>query len=100
MLFNSYEIDDIIYYIKNSRIAYEIAIKSGCSYLLDCINVLKKPSQKEKYFKSASLKIAQEIEKLRQKDRYYWRPIIRELKILNKTNQLLPVGTPVIHWMN
>lgn len=93
ILTNSFEIEDILYYLENHPLARRIGRSTSRTCILYCLKAIDNPGQKERYIKSASRKIALEIESLREKDRRYWKPIINELKELSKKNQLFTPGT-------
>ncbi len=95
ILTNSYDIDDMIYFLKNHKSAYNIASSIYRPCMSYCLKAIDKSTRRETYFKHASREIALEIEEIRQSDREYWKPIIKELKELNKKGQLLPVGSTV-----
>lgn len=84
LLTNSFETEDILFYLKEYREARKV-----CKSLpREC---LKYALQND--FFSVSNAIAIEIERLRQEDRIYWQTIITELKALNRKGQLLSVGS-------
>jgi len=92
ILKNSFDIEDILEYLKSYKIAQAVAcgIQRKCVRL--CLKAVNNPEKKE-YIRNASNEIALEIEKLREQDRKYWAPIIDELKNLSQKNMLLPVGS-------
>jgi len=84
ILTNSFEREDILFYLKNHGDARKV-----CKRLSR--KCLKYALQND--FSSVSNAIALEIEKLRQQDRIYWQRIIAELKALNRKGKLLTVGS-------
>lgn len=92
ILSNSFDIDDILYCLGNNRKAVEVCKNQRRKCLRYCLKIIKFPGREKKYFSSASKALALEIEELRQKDRDYWRGIIRELKDLNKEGGLMERG--------
>lgn len=92
ILSNSFEIDDIMYYLENHPLARDIGRSIRRECISDCLKAIENPHQRQRYIKSASRKNILEIESLREKDRQYWRPIINELKVLNNKNQLYQSG--------
>jgi len=89
ILNNTFEIEDIIYYLSKHRKARAIASSSARECLSLIIKTLVEKREKELYIKEASQQIALEIEKLRQEDRVYWQPIIEELGQLKRKKLLL-----------
>jgi hypothetical protein len=92
ILENSFEVFDLLYYLKRHPKARKIASTSSLKHLRYLLAGLKQEKEQEKYIRRASKQIMMEIEKLRLKDINYWKPIIAELKSLQKKNQLLPEG--------
>ncbi|MCK4436328.1 hypothetical protein KAU86_00090 [bacterium] len=87
ILTNSFETEDILFYLKNHRDARKVCKKLSRKCLKYAL---------QNNFSSVSNAIALEIEKFRQQDRIYWQIIIAELKALNRKGKLLSVGsTPV-----
>ena len=95
ILENSFEAEDILFFLNNHDSAKKTGTTLKRKSVSLCLKALKKIKEKKKYFKAASEEIALEIESLRQCDRKYWEPIIKELKGLNKNNQFLPLGQKV-----
>jgi len=93
ILKNTFEIEDLIYYLSKHRIAKEVASSLKRSSVKLIIKSLVKKEKKAFYIKEASQKMALEIEEFRRKDRLYWQSIIEELKRLNKKGKLLPEGS-------
>lgn len=92
ILSNSFDTEDLLYYLKNHEKAVEICKTLHRKCLRHCLKTIKTPGKEKKYFSSASKTLALEIEELRQKDRDYWRGIIEELKELSKKAELLKRG--------
>ena len=91
ILNNCFEISDLLYYLKKHRRAREIARTSPRKHLACLIKAVD--TEKEHWIQKASRQLLQEIEKLRHQDIIYWRPVIEELKLLQKKKQLLPEGS-------
>lgn len=92
ILKNSFNIEDILYYLNSHNAAKEISADVPRECLPFCLKAVTAP-EREEYMSKASNEIALEIEKLRQQDRKYWESIIDELKNLKQNNQLLPIGS-------
>ena len=90
ILKNTFEIEDVIYYLSNHRRARAVvdSLKRKCLTFVNKALIEKR--RKEFYIKGASKQIALEIEELREKDRVYWQPIIEELRRLKREGELLP----------
>ena len=93
ILVNSFETEDILYYLKRHKNARKICETLPRKYLVYCLKAIKGDGKEEKYFSSASKEIAFEIERLRRGDRIYWRAVINELKKLNREKKLLNIGS-------
>lgn len=93
ILTNSFNVEDILYYLNNHYLARHIAksIKRPC--MPYCLKSIAGPKRGKRPIDSASMEIALEIETLRQLDRKYWEPVINELKRLKERNQLLVPGS-------
>ena len=84
ILTNSFETEDIIFYLKNHQGARKV-----CRNLSrECLKYAL-----QNHFSFVSNAIALEIEKIRQEDRVYWQTIIAELKALNRRGKLSRVGS-------
>ncbi len=92
ILLNSFEVEDILYYLEKHKNAEKICQTLSRKCLTYCLKAMKGYGKREKYFSSASREIAFDIEQLRRKDRIYWEVIIDELKKLNRKGKLLNVG--------
>lgn len=93
ILTNSFETEDILFYLKNhqgARKACKSLSRECLKYALQLIEVSSK--QKNDLY-SVSNAIALEIERIRQEDRVYWQTIIAELKALNRRGKLSRVGS-------
>ncbi len=90
ILTNSFEIEDILYYLKTHQPAYHTASNLHRPCLVPGLKFVD--TKKEKYFVDASTKIMLEIEQYRNKDRLYWKSIIAELKKLDRNGKLLSPG--------
>ncbi len=92
LLSNSFEVEDIIYYLKRHKKARGLGNVLPRKCLIYCLKSIKDKERSEKYIFSASKEISLEIEKFRRADRIYWQQIIDELKKLNRNKKLLIVG--------
>lgn len=96
ILTNSFETEDILFYLKSHREARKVCKRLSRRCLKYALQLIERVPEQEDDFFSISNAIALEIEKLRQQDRVYWQTIIAELKALNRRGKLLSVGsTPV-----
>ena len=92
ILSNSFEVEDILYYLRKHKKARKVCETLPRKCLKYCLKSIKASDKEEKYFSAASKEIAFEIEELRKKDRLYWQAIIKELKELNRRGKLLNIG--------
>lgn len=92
ILSNTFEAEDILYYLKRHNRARKICETLPRECLAYCLKSIKRYDKGEKYFSAASKEIAFEIEEFRRKDRIYWHAIINELKELNRDAKLLKIG--------
>jgi len=95
ILKNSFNIEDILYYLNSHNTAKTVSANISRKCLPFCLKAVANPKKFEEYMRKASNEIALEIERLRQLDRKYWNSVINELKSLNQDNQLLPSGNKV-----
>jgi len=93
ILTNSFEIEDLLYYLNSHNSAKSISAALSRACLSFCIKTIVNQKEKEKYIELASKEIALEIEDLRMQDRKYWEPVIDELKKMKEKNQLLALGS-------
>lgn len=93
ILWNSFEVEDIIHYLKRHKKARDIGKVLQRKCLRYCLKSIKDKKQLEKYIFSASKEISLEIEKFQRADRIYWQQIIDELKKLNRSKKLLNIGS-------
>lgn len=93
ILKSSFEVEDILDYLLSDEAAKTIGPHLSRKCLSLCLKALLQDHRKELHVKKASQEMALEIEELRRRDRVYWRPIIDELKALNKNNRLLVPGS-------
>lgn len=93
ILKNSFEIEDLLYYLYSHNSARSIGATLSRKCLPFCLMAIGDQKRKEKYIESASKEIALEIERLRKRDREYWKPIINELKDTKEKNRLLIQGS-------
>lgn len=92
VLKNSFDIEDILYYLNSHEAAKIVSAGISRKCLPFCLKAAANP-KKEEYIRNASNEIALGIERLREQDRKYWNPVITELKDLKQDNQLLPTGS-------
>lgn len=92
ILRNSFNIEDILYYLNLHNVAKTVSADISRKCLPFCLKAAANP-EKEEYILNASNEIALEVERLRQQDRKYWNSVINELKDLKQNNQLLPIGS-------
>lgn len=94
ILANSFEAEDIIRYLENGK-ALEIAGRLKRPCLASCIKAVKNPVSGAEHMLAAATEIASEIEALRQKDRFYWQPVLDDLRRLSSKGLLLRKGAPL-----
>jgi len=92
ILKNSYEAEDIFFYIRRHKKAQRICEILPRRCLRYCLEAIRDHSKFKKAFFLLSKEISLEIEELRDRDRKYWSKIIAELKDLNSRGKLLKVG--------
>ena len=93
VLSNSFEADDLLYFLKRSLKARQVAKLSSRKCLSCLLKAIEEKAKREAYIREASKQILMDIEDLRQRDIIYWKPIIAELKSLQRKGKLLPEGT-------
>lgn len=93
LLSNSFEVEDIIYYLERHKKARRLGRVLPRKCLVYCLKLINDQERSEKNIFSASKEISLEIEKLRQADRIYWQQIINELKELKRCKKLLDLGS-------
>lgn len=93
ILTNSFEIEDILYYLNTHYLARRAGRSLTRLCISSCLKSITTPKKRERYIDSASGEIALEIEGLRKDDRKYWEPIINELRVMKEKKQLLIPGT-------
>lgn len=92
ILNNSFEAEDIFYFLKNHHEARKVCKRLSRKCLKYAMRLMDN-TEKTNDFTAVSNAIALEVEKIRQQDRIYWKKIIADLKMLKRTNQLLPIGS-------
>ena len=93
ILNNSFEVQDLLYFLKTHSDSHKIAKTSTKSCLPYCLKAISLPNQEHEFIETISKNIALEIEDIRQQDRVYWKSVINDIRQLNKKRQLLSEGS-------
>ena len=91
ILSNSFNVEDIIEFLRTSRLSIKVAKQLKRKAVTFCLKAIE--SQSDELILQASRQIALEIEECRQKDRLYWQPIIEELRVLKRKGRFLKEGS-------
>lgn len=92
VLSNSFDIDDILYYLRRHSLAESVGASLSRKCISLCMRAIANQKRREGYTEAAAKEIALEIEDLRKQDRLYWQPIIDELKLIKEKGLLLPIN--------
>lgn len=95
ILANSFEVEDILFFLEKHTEARHVAKELKRRCINFCLRAINEPKTTKFYLQSAAREIALEIEDLRQKDRIYWEPIIKDLKDMNRKNEFLAVESSI-----